>query len=163
VTEQELVSWLHERLPEDAADFLRRVARLVRLADDLVDGDIEPLARPQAMSTIAYCFLLDLPSSAFYNRWQAALAPLLATCFATWAHTDEAKLSKSETLRIWGFVWRDSIDFMLYQTALLAVGPLRAREIIAEWLVIEHGGDAETFCEWEQSADGPLRQASEAA
>lgn len=158
-----MARWLHARLPEDAADFLRRVARVVRLADDLVDGDIEPLERPHAMATIAYCFLLDLPTSGFYNNWQAALAPLLATCFATWAHTDAAKFSANENTQMWGFVWRDSIDFMLYQTALLAVGPLRAREIIAEWLVIEHGADAETFCEWEQSADGPLRQASEAA
>jgi hypothetical protein len=159
VTEPELIDWLHARMAPDAADFLRRVARIARRADDLVDGDVLPAERSHSMAQLAYCFLLDLPSSEFYVRWQGALAPLLATCFATWAHTDAAKLSPDETTRMWGFVWRDSIDFMLYQTALLSEGPLRAREIIAEWVVLEHGGAAETFAEWEQSTDGPLRQA----
>lgn len=158
----QLESWIGKTFSPEAAAFLMRVARLVRLADDLVDGDIAPADRPQAMSDLAYMFLLQLPSLPFYVQWQGSLAPLLATCFATWAQTDRAKTSPHETIRIWGYVWRDSIDFVLFQTALLDCGPLLAQQIIAEWIELEHGGGAETLSQWEQSSDGPLRQASEA-
>lgn len=160
MTESELAVWLRLRLPEDAAEFLLLVARMVRQCDDLTDNEVPASERPHVMAAIAHTMLVALPAQPFYAQWFATMSPLLATVFATWAHTDGAKASPFETTRIWGFVWRDSVDFMLYQTALLACGPVRAREIIAEWLILEHGACAESFHDWETSTDGPLRNES---
>lgn len=151
MTQDELDQFLSSAFPADpdAARFLADVTRLVRIVDDIADGDE---ADPHGgMAKIMEFTLLRFPTNPFYQRWVSALAPLLVSLHVVWAETEHTKTHPSEQRRMWGYIWRDGIELMLYHVAVLVGGVDLARIVLKAFVELEHGVDTESFADWESS------------
>lgn len=150
MTQEALDRYIQTVIPNtDAAAMLSTMSRLVRLVDDVADGDA---AHPQeAMAEIMELALIRLPSNPFYATNAGTFAPMLVTIHAIWSQTDDMKTSEHQNRIAWGYIWRDGIDMMLYHVALLVGGVAHAMRVVSEFRDLSLQPGSETIQEWEQS------------
>ena len=99
--------WLSENLtkrfslPDDARDWLLSLWNAIQVFDDMADGDFPE--RDNLNKAVSDTLVL-MPASPFYQRNQAALAPLLSVAILKWIASDDAERAGKPTETT--FVWR---------------------------------------------------------
>lgn len=134
---------------EDAAQFLVTLAGLVRLADDIADGDAdEPHAR---MADLLFHALIYLPNNAFYLRHQQALSGVLFSMVFNWLKSEDWRHVGDQKTRMFAFVLRETVDDVARLTAFITGGAEHARKV-ADMLHREAHieGNPETFEMWDK-------------
>lgn len=135
-----------------AADALVRMARIIRLADDIADKDSDD---PQAdMAEILCLAFVDLPRNPFYAANSAMLAGPWLSGILGWQAGDEWRDSPSRKTRIFGFVYREAVEQIAHTVAYLTGGHDHARWAMNYLHEVSHisapgTGDYETFEQWE--------------
>jgi hypothetical protein len=141
-----LLKWCNDVAP--AAHFLGHIALIARLADDIID---QPAAEnnEQRMMLLLVTTLHHLTSDPWFDNHRDGYRALLATATMSWAASERWKTSENRTVRVFGYVYRDLIEQILYYTALLCGGPTFALRVMNE--AREHFSlHTETLEEWEQ-------------
>lgn len=105
---------------EDAAALLVQVGDLVRIADDLADG--EESDPQEAMADLMTIACAEIPANPFYDANRFYLAPLLGAMFAQWRISNRFHRSGDEKKETFGFVLRESPEQFALHVIALCVG-----------------------------------------
>lgn len=131
---------------KDAAAYLHNIASMVRLADDLADGDTT--APVPDMAHLLQRATVLLPSNPFFQRHQATLSSVWSVVVNAWLLSETWAKSDDETTRIFAFVRREDVETLLAVVATICGGPDHARRVMADIHLLSHAG-GETFADWE--------------
>jgi hypothetical protein len=131
---------------DDAMLFLRQVANMARLADDIVDGDKGPVQHH--MVHLMHMMLVELPQNKFFVEHHATLAPFIAQSLLFWTLSDEFKTSENWKKQAFGFVYREAADQILARVVMIIGGPDWARDVMREYFDTFHAASAETIGQW---------------
>lgn len=134
---------------EAAADFLREIADLARIADDVVDKDTGRQERVRQL--LDRCLLL-LPNNAFYRQNAELLAPALNEALVGWQLGDDWRKSDDGKRRLFGFVYRESTDRIAVAVAFIIGGHDHSLRVARELYDICHQPFTETVEQWSSEA-----------
>lgn len=131
---------------EEAALLLVHVGDMIRIADDVADGD-HPDPQEGVAEVLLYC-LGTIPGNLFYDHHRAVLAPMLASMVACWQTSNRFHKSADENLLTFGFVLREAGEVFTMQVIALCVGWQAAASALEaiRLAMIEDG--AETVAAW---------------
>lgn len=130
----------------DAAAFLRTIAEIARLTDDVADGDAE---NPHmALAAVLGLALNTVHRNPFFRRHSDTLGPALAQAAMEWAVSEEWAKSSAKKTRVFGFVYRDGVERIAHLTALILGGTYHAAQVMVDLHAASHEG-GETLEEWE--------------
>lgn len=136
------------RMDKEAVDFLKTMARAIRLADDIVDGDSQDA--PADMARLLYECLIVLPANPFFARHHAKLAPVMTNVALLWDASEDWRKSDLEKTRQFAFVLRESTEQIVATVAEITGGFEHARSVIREVHQVCCAEDPETFEQWDQ-------------
>lgn len=132
---------------EEAKAFLGKIASFARETDDIADGDVQ-----DAPAALAYQFdlvFMGLANDPFYLKWKGAFTFLLPVIVLLWAQTDRWKKHENRNVRISGYVYRESIEFMTFVTAYIVGGAVHAARTMDRVMLVTRTHRTETFEDWE--------------
>lgn len=130
-----------------AAEFLTHWARIVRVADDLADGDsTEPVAD---MSELLLRTLAFVPLNPFFLTHQQALTAVMVNAILLWRKSEFWRKAPATKTRMFGFVGREACEHVVYTVASITGGPTHALEVMDELHVLSHLSNTETLEDWE--------------
>lgn len=128
-----------------AADFLREMSEIARLADDIVD---EEANRQRNVSWLLSRCLVALPGNPFFAANAVRLGPLISTIIVKWRLSDEYRLSEDPLKHVHGFVMREAVGDLVTATASIIGGDEFAKGIAADFFQTCHAGSIETVQDW---------------
>jgi len=133
---------------KDAARFLLNFMAMVRLADDIADGDSDnPVAD---MSNLLIRAWIDHAANPFFQAHAGALSASMANAVLMWEKSEEWRHSQNEKTRMFAFVVRETVEHVAYTCALLTGGYQHAKTVAQEVQEISHQRSPETFADWEK-------------
>lgn len=132
---------------QDAAEFLTHWARIVRLGDDLADGD--SLAPVADMSDVLLRTLAFVPLNPFFLAHQQALTAVMVNAILLWRKSEEWRKAPATKTRMFGFVGRETCEHVVYTVAAIVGGPIHALEVMDELHALSHLTNTETLEDWE--------------
>lgn len=113
----------------DAEEYLRLIAKLVYLADSLVDEDLSFQDKQKYTIHIMHIAMCRMPMNPFYIRYSPSLAPLITSVLVAWEQSDNWKVSGDLKQKIFGFVRRENIDGLVVAVAAIVGGLDHARKV----------------------------------
>jgi len=132
---------------KDAARFLVNFMAMVRLADDIADGDSEnPVAD---MSNLLVRAWIDHGTNPFFQAHSGALSASMANAVLMWEKSEEWRHSENEKTRMFAFVVRETVEHVAYTCAMLTGGYSHAKSVAQEIQEVSHQRSPETFADWE--------------
>lgn len=131
-----------------AFNALHCFARIVRLADDIADGDSHDVQGDTA--EILRIAFVELAGNEFYRSHATALSGPWLNGILGWQAGDEWKHSANRKTRMFGFVYRESIEHVAHCIAYFTGGYDHAREAMQMLHQISHVASPETFEDWEK-------------
>ncbi|WP_037460668.1 hypothetical protein [Sinorhizobium fredii] len=137
-----LLRWT--RGDEAAADFLKEIAEIARLADDIVDEDEH---RQRNVCWLLIRTLTVLPANPFFARHVDRLAPLMHTVIVQWQLSDEWRSSRDALKRQFGFVMREAVGSIVTAVAAICGGYDHAKSATEDFFELCHGS-RETVEDW---------------
>lgn len=132
---------------QDAVAFLHKISAFARATDDIADGDVHD--GPAAMASQFDLVFIGLANDPFYLKWKGAFTFLLPVIVLLWAQTDRWKKHENRNVRISGYVYRESIEFMAFVTSYILGGAGHAVQTMEQIVIITRAGRTETFEDWE--------------
>lgn len=132
---------------QNAAAFLLEWAYIVRLADNIADGDSEDTVSDMAQ-LLTRCLIVNAANPFFQENF-AALSSVMANAIMLWNKSEDWKTSPDRKTRMFGFVCRESVEHVTYTVAFLTGGYAHALSVIEELHQMSHATSPETFEEWE--------------
>lgn len=130
----------------DAMAFLKSIAYVARLADDVADKDHGDAQRNVCL--LLHYTMVDLPRNPFFIRHHDSLAPLVVEALTQWKLSDEFRASDDWRKQTFGFVWREASDRFLGAAAYLVGGLEHATAVVREFWSMTHGQSTETVAAW---------------
>lgn len=115
---------------KDAAEFMDNVAKITRLADDIVDGASSDPQRDM-MELLERAIVIN-QSNAFFRAHADKLVPIMVLAGMMWRKGDEWRKSPSRKTRLFGFVYREGIEHVAHTVALITGGMSHALEVMEE-------------------------------
>lgn len=134
-------------MDENAVEFLKLIARVARLADDIVDGDAKAPAHD--MARLLYDVFVTLHRNPFFLAHHARLTPILANVILTWEASEEWKQSDNLKTRQFAFVLREASEQIATAVAEITGGFEHARTVIRQAHQVCCAEDPETFEQWD--------------
>lgn len=138
-----LLRWTRGDVP--AADFLLFMAKIARIADDIVDDDRD---RQKHVCWLLSYTLTVLPANPFFSRHAAALGPMINTIIVQWQQSDEYRVSGDPLKQQFGFVMRESIGSLVTAVASICGGVDHAKTAAEDFFQMCHAGSTETVAQW---------------
>lgn len=133
---------------EEAARFLHSFSYIVRVADDIVDGDSQD---PQGdMGRLLYQLMVTAGGDPFFRRNVASLIPVIANAFGMWVKSGEWQHDENRKTRMFGFVYREGVEHVAHAVALLTGGYDHMLKVMEEMHTESHRSSSETFEDWEK-------------
>jgi hypothetical protein len=132
---------------EAAAAFLSNWAALVRVADDVADGDAENPVLSQAQ-VLMRC-LIQNGNNTFYQQNQGALDAVMSNAILLWVKSEDWRKSDNRKTRMFGFIGREAVEHVAYAVAMLTGGFHHALTVAQEMQELSHQTSPETFEDWE--------------
>ena len=135
---------------DDAAfAYLEIMARLVYLADDLVDEDLGEVGRQELVAALLWAIFVELPANPFHQRNAHRLAPLLSDIIVQWHKADDWRRRKEPgyAREVFGFVRRENMDSLVGAVAGIVGGREHAMAVAELVMDICHA-DGETVEQW---------------
>ena len=133
---------------DDAALLIKSVWRASRIIDDLVDE--EGLDRGPKMVEVVAELILGIGTNPFYLRHQGTFAPFLMLATLTWRAADVWRKQKDRSIRMAGYVHRDTMQLLVPLVALVLGGPAHAESVLHDVIYATSLGNKETFEDWEK-------------
>lgn len=130
---------------QDAADFLVQMAEIARLADDIVDEDVN--RQRNACWLLSRC-LSRLPLNPFFAKNAASLAPLVNMIIIYWEKSDEWRRSGDRQKQTFGFVMREGIQMLATSVGFIVGGYEHAKFVAGEVFELCLSGSDETVDSW---------------
>lgn len=140
-----LLEWCLDN--ESAADFLEMMISVSQCADDLADND-KIINRGDTVVLVLHNCLVDLLNNAFYRPYADWLRPIISSVIIMWGGSNVWESSKYPIDKHWAYVYRDGIEMLVHQVALLLGGLEHAQNVALdchEFFAIQ---DPETYAEW---------------
>lgn len=131
-----------------AFNALHCIARIVRLADDIADGDSSDVQ--QDMAEILCLAFVDLAGNEFYRAHSLVLSGPWLNGILGWQAGDDWRNSDSRKTRMFGFVYRESIEHVAHSIAYLVGGHAHARRSMQLLHEVSHAASPEQFEDWEK-------------
>lgn len=131
-----------------AADVLARIARIVRLADNIADGDSDDVQTN--MAEILCLAFVDLPRNPFYQTHAHTLTGPWLNAVLGWQAGDEWRHSENRKTRMFGFVYRETVEHIAHTVAYLTGGHEHALFAMRYLHEVSHASSPETIEDWEQ-------------
>ena len=139
------LGWAHGQ--EDAARFLVNVMQMVRLADDIADGDaMDPVTD---MANLLVRAWLEHATNPFFQRHAGALGAVLTNAVLMWEKSEDWRHSSNRKTRMFAFVGREAIEHVAYTVAFICGGYDHAKEVAQQIQEFSHQASPETFEQWE--------------
>lgn len=133
---------------EQALQFLHKVADFARRTDDIADGDAG--YAPAACALQFNLVFALMATDPFYDRWRGAFVFMLPVLVLLWSRTDLWKKSKVQNIRITGYVYRESIEFVTFTVAYIVGGAEHAISTMDQIVTATRSRTTETLTDWEQ-------------
>lgn len=146
-----LLEWAHG--DTDAAAFLLEMTKIVRLADDLADGD--SLFPTERMGELLQRTIVFVPSNPFFQKHIAVLTAVWSVIVNSWVLSERWRFDPNEKTRIFAFVRREDVEQLLFVVATITGGIEHARRVMQDIHAVSHA-DGETFAEWD-ATNGHVR------
>lgn len=135
---------------EDAAALLVQVGDMIRLADDVADGDA---ADPQeAMARVLQIALAEIPANPFYDLHRHMLSHLLGSMVTFWQVSNRFQKRIDARSNTFGFVLREAGEHFTLQVCALCRGWESAADIYEEIFALVHAERTETVEDWAEEA-----------
>lgn len=131
----------------DAAAFLENWTRIVRMADDIADGD--SAAPVPDMAEVLFRCLTVNANNAFFQAHVGALSAVMSNAIMLWVKSEEWRQSPNGKTRMFGFVGREAVEHVAYTVALLTGGYSHALSVVGDQHARSHQSSPETLAEWE--------------
>jgi len=112
---------------KSAEGYLRRVFFIVRLVDDLQDGDVA--VSKEDITKAFFILIADLPNNDFYKKYADVLMGVHIVSFNAWQDANLWEKDKNDLKRIYAHVLRDYICELFALVAYLTGGRKLMREI----------------------------------
>lgn len=142
-TYEALMRWTRGNV--HAADFLREMSEIARLADDIVD---EASNRQRNVSWLLSRSLVALPLNPFFAAHAVRLGPLISTIIVKWRISDEYRVSGDRLKQVHGFVMREAVGDLVTATASILGGDEFAKTVADDFFQTCHAGSIETVQDW---------------
>lgn len=131
----------------DAISFLKNWMGLVRIADNIADGDSdEPV---YDMGQLLVRTLLENSANRFFQAHMGALSGAMSNAITLWVKSEDWKRSENRKTRMFGFVWREAVEHVAYTVAMITGGMDHALAVAESIQKISHQASPETLEEWE--------------
>lgn len=130
-----------------ALHFLHKVADFARRTDDIADGDAG--YAPEAVALQFNLVFALMATDPFYDKWRGAFVFLLPVIVLLWSRTDLWKKSAVPNVRITGYVYRESIEFVTFVTAYIVGGAEHALLTMDKVIFTTRARTTETLTDWE--------------
>lgn len=130
----------------DAAELLTLVGTMVRIADDLADGDADD--RQEAMARLLTLCLVEIPENSFFEQNRHHLRQMLGSMVTFWQVSNRFHRAADDHRRTFGFVLREANEHFTLQVCALCVGWEKAANLYEELWTLIHGEKTETVAEW---------------
>ena len=144
----QLLKWCNGH--EDAASLVYTLGQISQLGDDLADTELK-IPPEAAVVNLLLGTLVHVPGNRFFQENIHWYLPVFFNALISWELSDELAKSSSRESRMFAFVLRESLEQVIYVTALLTGGVYHARQVAREVHEYYHGGpDRETFEAWEK-------------
>lgn len=135
---------------EDAAALLVQVGSMIRLADDVADGDA---ADPQeAMARVLQIALAEIPANPFYDLHRQTLSHLLGSMVTFWQVSNRFQKRIDPRANTFGFVLREAGEHFTLQVCALCQGWENAASLYEEIFALIHADRTETVEDWAEEA-----------
>lgn len=112
---------------EQAAKFCQVVGKLMRLADNIVDGDSEDPSSD--MAELLYRAFVDLQLNDFYMQHKEIFLATAGNDILLWDVSNEWQASEDKKQQIFGFVYRMAVNTFL-TVAMITGGMAHAKQMI---------------------------------
>lgn len=132
---------------QDAARFLENWSRIVRIADDIADGD-SAAPVPDMAELLVRCLTANA-GNPFFQANINALSAVMNNAIMLWVKSEEWRRSTNEKTRMFGFVGREAVEHVAYTVGMLTGGYGHALAVIEDNHVRCHQSSPETFADWE--------------
>jgi len=143
---EKLIAFTANGVP-GAREYLRIMASLVGMGDDLVDEDLVPVRRQDFVVRMLYATLVQLPSNPFFVAHGAHLSAVVTDILVHWEASDRWKGSDDSVRHLFGFVRRENIDGLFVAVGAITGGIDHARRV-AEAMITHLHRDGETVEDW---------------
>jgi len=131
----------------EAADFLVNIASCARLADDIADGDSN--VPVEHMWNLLHRAFVNHPNNSFFLNNRSALSVAISNAVNAWRKSEEWRNSDNRKTRIFGFVYRESIEHVAHSVAVLTGGANHALNVMQVLHEKSHQSSDETLEDWE--------------
>ncbi|WP_104019131.1 hypothetical protein [Roseovarius nitratireducens] len=132
---------------EDAVRFLVNFMHMVRLADDIADGD--SAAPVPDMANLLVRAWLEHSCNPFFQRHSGALGATMANAVLMWEKSEDWRQSDNRKTRMFAFVARETVEHVAHTVAFIVGGYQHAKEVAQEIHELSHQASGETFEDWE--------------
>ena len=123
------------------------IIAVTQLADDFVDGD-KDFDKSACMVKLLHIALVDIPINPFYAVSRQWITPLISSAILAWEQSNRLEQCKSDTELAFAFVYRDLLDLVIVQMALLLGGYEHARKVQQDIYTYVHTPKEQSFAEW---------------
>lgn len=141
------LAWKWSLGNEDACRFLVNFMHMVRLADDIADGD--SAAPVPDMANLLVRAWLEHACNPFFQKHSGALGASIANAVLMWEKSEDWRHSNNRKTRMFAFICRETVEHIAYTVAFLVGGYQHARDVAQEVQEVSHQASAETFEQWE--------------
>jgi len=112
---------------KDAAQFCQIIGKMMRLADDIVDGDSDD---PSAdMSELLFRMFVDMQINPFYLSHKEVFIATAGTDILLWDVSNEWAKSTDHKEQVFGFVYRMAVNTFI-TVAMICGGMSHARSMV---------------------------------
>jgi len=112
---------------EEAIQFCHILGRMMRLADDLVDGDSENMGSD--MSELLYRMFVDMQLNPFYQKHRDVLTASAGVDILLWDVSNDWAKSSVPKEQVFGFVYRMAVNTFI-TVGMICGGMSHARNMI---------------------------------
>lgn len=135
---------------EDAAALLVQVGAMIRLADDVADGDA--VSPQEAVARVLQIALAEIPANPFYDLHRHTLSHMLGSMVTFWQVSNRFQRSTDVRVNTFGFVLREAGEHFTLQVCALCRGWEDAASIYEEIFRLVHADRTETVEDWAEEA-----------
>lgn len=132
---------------EQAAEVLINFAHFARAIDDVIDGDAKDPA--SMMGNMLATALTRTATNPFYLKHQAAFLAAGVGALIGWRIADDFRKAEDEKTRMFGFVYREAINQIVWMVAYLTGGFDHAVSAAKELHELAIVSSSETLHDWE--------------
>jgi hypothetical protein len=130
-----------------AADCVALFGSIAQDADDLVDDD-KPINKSRAMARVLHYTMVDLINNQFYRTNIDWLRPTISNIILAWDASNVWKESSNSIDTHFAYVYRDLVETLAYQVALIIGGVEHAQNVALDCHRFLTDQQFETYDEW---------------